>query len=459
MNSTEEQDLVKVLGQLISKIKKEIFDVRSKGMIKPEEELYYRWKIDKFQYTKNGVTESSAHAEPIMKKSWWRAALMIEESIKKSHEYFLAVEVLSKIFHGRNTITHDLDCLLRKVISLYLEETAFNETYFDVLISNFLKEIKEEPLRYMAEVELNGIVLIPEKIEYKIGDTDVALRQTKIEDLEKEFPANRIAGQPFLRTPSAILNLEFLGQGDNELQIKILQTIAVLRLFKVGSVKTLSYCMHSDSITNLMASTIHTAVDSERALEISQIINEDEQKLKRFWQIMIKALPSNFYTFEDIKIDYITIAYKRYCDALLQNGSIERRIANAVMGLESLFLKGGEIQELLYRLSIRVSKIFNYLEYDYCKVKEVVEEAYKVRNLFVHGSYLSYNEKKKLNSKFGDARKLLLSLLDYLRISILVMILVKMEKEEFLDLIDDSLVDKGKDNQLNNILNTARNVI
>ena len=83
------------------------------------------------------------------------------------------------------------------------------------------------------------------------------------------------------------------------------------------------------------------------------------------------------------------------------------------MGLESLFLKGGETQEIIYRLGIRIAKIFSLLGYDSNKVKEIV----------------------------------------------IIMIFMKEEKEEFLDLIDDSLVDKDKDSQLNNLLNTARNVI
>jgi hypothetical protein len=129
------------------------------------------------------------------------------------------------------------------------------------------------------------------------------------------------------------------------------------------------------------------------------------------------------------------------------------------MGLESLFLKGGENQELIYRLSIRIAKLFSLLGYDSYRVKEVVRDAYKVRSLFVHGGHLSYKEKRKLNDKFGDINSFLLLLLGYLRISILMMVFIKKEKEEFLDFIDDALVDKDKDSQLNNLLNTARNVI
>ena len=265
--------------------------------------------------------------------------------------------------------------------------------------------------------------------------------------------------QPYLERPSAILNIEFLGRQADEIQIKVKQAITILRLFKVGSVKYISYHMHSESITDIMASGTLIAEKSAGALEKSQITEEDTQRLKKFWQTIIKTLPHSFYELGETKLDHLTIAYKRYCDTLLRNGVMERRIANAVMGLESLFLKVGEIHELIYRLSIRIAKIFSLLRYDSYRVKEIVRDAYKVRSLFVHGGHLSYKQERKLNDKYNDIRNFLLSLSDYLRVSIILMIFMKKEKEEFLDLIDDSLVDKDKDSQLDNLLNVLRNVI
>lgn len=280
-----------------------------------------------------------------------------------------------------------------------------------------------------------------------------------MEDLEKEFPMYGFAMQPLFTAPSAILEIEFLGRQANEIQIKVEQAIAILRLFKVGSVKYTSYRMHSESIADLMASGIFTAGERLGALEKSQIRKEDVQRLKTFWQKMIRFLPNSFYWLGETRLDHLTIAYKRYCDGLLQNGVFERRVANAVMGLESLFLKGGETQELSYRLRLRIAKIFVFMGYDSYKVKDLVGDAYKVRSLFVHGAHLSYKEKRKLNSKYEDTKSFLLALLDYLRISILISIFSKKEKEEFLDLIDDSLVDHDKDTQLTNLLTSAKSLI
>lgn len=438
------------------KIKNEVDDGLSRNLIQPQEETFLHWKVTKFQYTDKGVTDHTREGEYATKKSWHRASLKIQESIRKSKEYSSVLE--TEMLGSKDRRVHNIESFVMKLVSHRLYEARLDETDIDLFIATFLKDLNEEPLKYGADVELDGIAMQPERIELRIGDTNVVLRQTKIEDLEQDIPVYGFP-QPRLRTPSAILNIDFLGRQANEIQIKVNQAIAILRLFKVGSVTYISCGLHSESITDIGASRTFTPLGYEKVLETSVIIKEDIKRLKKFWQTMIKALPEGFYEVGETRSDHLLIAYKRYCDALLQNGLLERRIANVVMGLESLFLKGTEIQELTYRLGIRIAKILSLLEYNPHKVKEFVQEGYKIRNLFVHGSHLSYKEKRKLSNKYGDTKSFLLFLLDYLRISIVLMMFIKKEKEEFLDLIDDSLVDKDKDSQLNNMLGAAKNVI
>ena len=317
--------------------------------------------------------------------------------------------------------------------------------------------MRDEPLKYGAEVELEGIVLRSEKIEI---DTGVTLRQTKIEDLEKEF--HIYYGFPTrypALTPSAIVNIEFLGRQTNEIQKKVEHTIAMLRLFKIGSVKWTRYRMYSDSITDMFARGTMGAGERLTAIEKSLITEKDVLRLKKFWRVMSNALPKNFYESSETKIDHTLNAYNRYKDALLLGGVIEMRIASTMMGLEALFLKPTENQELVYRLRLRISKLLSLLGYDPYEVKKIVNDAYDVRSIFAHGGHLSYKKKKKLESKYTNTNNLLLTVLDYLRISILSMILIPKEKEEFIDLIDDSFVDKKKEEQLKSILSAYNEIL
>jgi hypothetical protein len=253
--------------------------------------------------------------------------------------------------------------------------------------------------------------------------------------------------------------IEFLGRQTGEIQHKVEQAITILRLFKVGSVDDLSYTMQSESILDMMGGAVSFKSAPKSILEKSLIEEDDVKRLKTFWQTMVKVLPQGFYALGETKADHLLIAYSRYCDSLLQNGLSERRIANAVMGLESLFLKGSETQELVYRLGIRIAKVLSFLGCDPYKVREVVEDGYKIRSLFVHGSNLSYSKKKMLSSKYNDVKSFMKLLLDYLRISIILMILLNKEKEEFLDIVDDSFVDMNKNDQLNRLLKSSRDYV
>ena len=450
-----DNDLFNSLKQLALTVKRTVDDSTSKGVIKPEVEVFFRWKVDNFQYTDKGVTESRAHGEHITKPSWFHAIIELEEAVKNFNEYKVALERLTNVFGGTDALSQALDDFVRRLVHKCLYDSKLNDNAIDVLIETFLKDLREEPIKCGADVELQGIVLRPDKIEPSFG---ITLRQTRIEDLEKEVPEYGLAARDFLLRPSAIMTIDFLGRGGTEIQERVEEAITILRLFKVGSVKWTRYHMRSESIIGIAGGTL-TSGRTTGALETYLVAQEDVSKLKKFWQTMSNVIPENFIEFGATKTDYLAIAYKRYGDALLENGVLERRIANAVMGLEALFLKPGELQELPYRLGVRIARLLGSLGYDPHEIRKIIGDAYGVRNLFAHGGQLSYERKKKLESKYKDVRNLLLSALDYLRILIIVMILSRKGKNEFIDLVDDSLVDKKREEILNGVISNAKDII
>lgn len=447
-------ELTESLRKLAIAIRKMIDEGISNGSIQPEDETYFRWKVEKFQYTDKGVTDQSAHGEYFTEKSWFRAIIKLEELVKKSNEYSSTMEHLNNIFGKSSNFSYYLDRFVTSLISQYLNAPQTKEKDADSLITIFLKDLHEEPVNCGAEVDLQGIVLRPEKIETSFG---ITLRQTRVEDLEREIPAHGFMMGYFLPNPSAIMRIELLGKGTQEIQKMVERAITILRLFKVGGIKWDSYALFSESIINIVSGRI-TSGQPGPALETYLIEQEDVPKLKQFWKAVSDSLPESFFWIST-PADYLTIAYRRYSDALLQNGLLERRIANAVMGLEALILKPGEVQELPYRLGIRISKLFALLGHNPHETKRIINDAYKVRNLFAHGGQLDYRAKKRLESRYKDIKNLLLSIMNYLRILTIVMMLSRREKDEFIDLIDDSLVDRKQEEQLNGVISQAREVL
>lgn len=450
-------DLVQILKKLSHYVEKVIDEVISAGRIQPDIRVYSKWKIDKFDYTDRGISPREAHLEQSTRKTWSRAIFDIQETVKKSPEFTSALDELSRAFGKSDKFTQDIERFIRNLTDKKFNHPEFKEsdTELDKFISIFLKGLKGEPVKYGADVELQGIVLRLHEIEVIPG---IVLRQPKVEDLEKELPID-LPTSHMTPYPSAILNIEFLGRQVNEIQDRVKHAVSLLRLFKTGSVKWLLCKTYSESITDIFAGCLFTSGESPGRLEEYLLTEDDIPNLKEFWLRMTNSIPKSFFDPSITKIDHITISYNRYCDALLQNGILERRIANSVMGLEGLFLKPDEMQELSYRLRIRLSKLISLLGCNPQEVNSTLVDAYRIRSIFVHGGHLDYNQTRKLELKYKDIKNLLITALNYLRISLILMILVPKEKDELIDLIDDSLVDRKKEELLMNVIKQSGDLV
>lgn len=451
----DEDEIRNLLQTLVDVTTQTIDTERASGSLQPEEVEFFRWKVDQFTYDDKGLTNHSATSEKVTRPSWRRSQTKLIEIIEKTSEYKGVLDNLISILEVKQqTYDHYLVHFINKLVYTYLNETDFDEAQANELITIFIKDLKKEPLKCGAEVELQGIILQPDEIEISHG---VTLRKPRIEDLEKEIPTYGFT--PHLSDPSAYLKIEFLGRSPREIQVKVDKALATLRLFKPGSIKRTTYRMYSESMDSFFGGTI-TSGSTTTAIETYLVKEEDVKPLINFWDRVSLHIPDAFLETGTGKVDHIAIAYNRYSDSLLQSGIIERRIASAIMGLEALFLKsGGELQELQYRLSLRVAKLLANFSQDPIQVKKTIKDAYRVRSIFTHGGHLSYNEKKKFELKYKELRNLLLSVLDYLRISLIISMTINIEKEEFIDVIDDSFIDEKNNERLKGLINSAKYIL
>lgn len=117
------------------------------------------------------------------------------------------------------------------------------------------------------------------------------------------------------------------------------------------------------------------------------------------------------------------------------------QITSAITSLEALYLKGGEVSELLHRLSQRAAAVIGHCGLDTIKINEDLKASYKIRNAYVHGSVTSRRVDEETLKR---AKKVL----TYARISLLVFLqlqkLTKKAKEQFIKDIDESLLEHNK---------------
>lgn len=122
--------------------------------------------------------------------------------------------------------------------------------------------------------------------------------------------------------------------------------------------------------------------------------------------------------------------------AILNQSTIEGRLASAIMSLEALFLKPEEKAELTYKLGLRTSKLLGMKGFEPIKVRNYLRQAYGIRSKFVHGSRIEKEDR-------DNATKFLADILEYARMSIVTFMQLRqeeVEKEKLFNLIDNSLL-------------------
>jgi len=300
-------------------------------------------------------------------------------------------------------------------------------------------------------VKLRGLALQSRSIKL---DDNVVLRRTFRKDLEREVPIIFPSRGVFpLADPTAFLHISiYATEVGFHLQNEIDRAVAILRLFRVGAVQDIQHSIDTESkihIHGMMGSTSGRLLGSDMYF----VSRKDVKQLRRFWLHMKSIeLPSSAITSKGIEPDELSIAYDRYSDSL-EGGIVERRISSAVMGLEALYLQGGEQQEMSYRLRMRVSKLLGLLGYNPDEIEERMKDAYEVRSKYVHGGILKSKESRKLEGKYGDINEFTKTIINYLRASI-VALFRRPSKASLIKKIDDSFLDSRKEEEIRKLIFT-----
>jgi len=173
------------------------------------------------------------------------------------------------------------------------------------------------------------------------------------------------------------------------------------------------------------------------ALHQYLIKNDDFNDIIAFVEFLKSRNFNRNYSSLDRNIDHVTIAFRRYIDALLKPDIIESLIASLVACLESLYVEGAQPEQGL-KLRQRVSLILGVIDFaPPLKAYKAIKRAYEIRSGFVHGGVIK-------SSKLKDAEQLKEHLLDYARVSILIFLQLKtlISKIDLISMIDDALLDR-----------------
>lgn len=405
--------------------------------------------------THSTIDKRQQYKEP-SKLSWWdrvaRPSYEVFEEVSKLDVYKDALTAISKSYKvEKNDVVSYLRTLIMRVAINILQGKVKTTADSSKYIVALLKDLDKEEQEFRAEVLLKGLTLHPRSIQL---DTNVRLRRPTRKDFKRreEPPAFRFHMPKALARPTAFIHTRVYAKEDtkaeNMLHIEIEREIAILSLFRVGAVQDIEYIIDTDSM--IYGESIFKR-EQLLGRDCYLITNKDVKPLKTFWANMKRVeLPTLVPTGKLKEPNELSIAFERYNDSL-EEGTVEKRISSAVMGLEALYLSPSEQQEMSYRLRMRAGKLLSLIDYNPDEVRKNLIDAYDIRSTYVHGGILKQKDKRKYERKHGDLNDFSKAIIDYLRASI-VALLKRPGKTSLIQKIDDSFLDSRKEEEIRKLL-------
>lgn len=417
--------------KLVKLVDEIIVEAAHMGKIHRMKIPYDRLTFKNFAYTR-GITSYSLSHDIDYKEGHYRDLIDLNPQIKSLDNYQDAVTAISKI--GKVDKSQAEYWLMQLVEAIADQSSAPNkEDSLMTLTFRFIRELEGSPFTWTPEVWLQGVWMEDDTIEVNNG---VTFKKPTPFDIQK---ASSLL-DPFglnLHPPSTIVLLATKSSGQPDVLYKIERMLQTLRLFRVGSVTRQRTFWQSESILKLKGG-IEAPIVQLAPSYAYPLSKADTLILKHFIDRIGELIPEAIIrtdSLPDSVTDYIVIAIQRYNDAILKPEIIESKVSFAIMSLEAMYLKDKERQELDHRLAQRVAKVLGISHHQPIEVYNEMRRAYGIRSIFVHGSPTSKEEFSKMSN-------LAEKILEYTRLSIVIslQLMNKIDKDRFLNIVDNSLL-------------------
>lgn len=432
-------DLTVSLMDLANKIAVECQKLKQIG-IEKEDVPYIKYYVD-FEYDGGTFKSFTVDVEEMTKKEF--DPFKILELHKR-----IVIQVAPNEFHRSVNLLATFDdidqseagMIIHKIIDRIAEKLLESSEYADDDLQGYISAIcssLERNLDWKVYMWINGIWT--SKKSLKILDGAV-LRQPLPSDFEKEirksFALSPIMDRGYEQGVNSILELDITESTEQQVSAEIINFRNLLILFRVGH---LNFIQHTKIPSRIIGSSFGTTATRAYTHYPPPDYEFRTEDIKIFTQYATAIRP--YLDKLTTQNNFIGIAYQRYHDAFRQHLN-EGRVAFAINCLEALYLHK-ETGELSHRLCQRTAAILKTKSgYSGLQIYQYVKDAYKIRSKFVHG-----DTAKKCSRQLTDL------VMNFARQSLLVFLqLGDRSKKGFLTLIDDSLLDEAKHQELLNMI-------
>jgi hypothetical protein len=417
------------------------------GQIRRELEPVQQTVIDDFTYTANGPNYTGSSHLVTYVENWMRAAFTIGKSVFKMSEYLSIINFITKEYPDPNSASRFHQYAFRLFPLLLKNRLKPSQYDYDALKNKLICEIGLKAHRCLATVKLFGIVLESSEVVICEG---IIIRQVIKTDLEA--PSQLGSDHTFAALPSAVLEITMQLKANDHgvLQQKVAQYVKLIRLFDLGSVTYNSYKMEFDTISAPGAEMgmAHQLFHPWKKYFLQAVREKD------FLNFLNQLPLSIGFCLFDKNANHITTAFDRFSEAVLENVAVERKVANAVMGIEALLSDG--TNELAFKMQTRTAKVLSSFGFEPIVARNHLKEAYAIRSKFAHGDYLTTGKKAELQKMISPNGDFPSTIINYLRILIITELAIDISKPQLIKLIDDAFIDNSVEQQLRLKLELAK---
>lgn len=455
INAKVETKIRGQLDKLAVEVERRLNEGLRTGQLRPVSLSRSQRKIEKYDETEGGPVVLSSSFDDVAQTSWILAATQGLQGLEQSKILQLAAKGIHPFLENPLSAPSILNRIAYSYALLFLEggDKGSLRKHLRHKTNLLLNLLKNEPVPLRAISNVNGFSVSSRSIELN-DEFRIVLRQPTLGDLASDNRLQFSSIPPFDLDPTLILELTLPDSKPNIAQIELHKFLLFLRLFAVSSVHALSTEFKSESLSSNsggFSTSSNEFLDPPFKFHLAE---EYVPRLRKSWKKIFPLLESDFT--KPFKERELVIASHRYNDAVLTRiTSSERRIADAVMGLESLYLRDSEDQELSFKLSTRLAAVFEILGGDGIAHGELAQLAYSARSRYVHGSDMNRKMLNKINNVHGGLANFVLKVLDQLRVSMIFFLLAKESKDELLKKIDESFIRPSAQSTLRNLARDA----
>jgi hypothetical protein len=436
--------LASSLWHLAAFVRSRVVEAKGQNTLIQTSETYVRPKILEFEYKEGGSIHTKWSTEYFEKSSWhWKHQRdFIQRCLTTAPRQADCSEILKKEFAVSNN-----QALYNFVQKIAFESTEnLQDDRIVELVSIFLSDLNKSLITIRVVAWMDGFWL---RDDHEITISDFVIRRPAIIDLQIEKPLHlAIHGHSVIDVwgphRPAILEFSIRGLSTIEAQDYIETITNVLRLYRLGSVKTTRYQVIPESILSpsFMQGSPHDLYGPHKYA----LGPEDREPMGLFFRTL-KPLVEVKHGVSEPQNEPAYLAFLKYTEAVLAGGVIEGRITSAISCLEALYLKGEERSELSHKLSLRVASLLRVLDFNPLEIQSRIHRAYEIRSTHIHGGQV---DKERLK----DSAELCQRILEYARISVIIFLQLhgKFEKDEFINKLDRALLEPKSLDRVRNLI-------